>query len=481
MNDLLLHYPDNPALIPDQIEAMLDGQPLTVRKYSRFDEPLYVVQAETDPGTEHEVHLVFKRKYRSLSLHPKRLGLSLDPQKKGASIRFSGAPYLVVECDALGYLVLLFEPPGDIPEGDGVVMATDRGIASDFHTVQTEAIQNALNEISASEDLHTLRLPAGTYRCGDLHFPSNVRLHLDAGALLKASDHAKDIGNPAMKGADWNRASFLNADGAENVSITGQGIVDGNRTVLDMERYFKGLLLFRNCRNVTFDSVTFADSCGWGVTPRHCTGVTAHRVKILNNRPRFGCINTDGLNPDSCENVLIDHCFFHTGDDAVAVKTTNYRCEPGSVRNVKVRDLLAINNSATAKIGTETLGEVMEDIHFERVDAVRTCRLCVVDAYDVAAIRNCSFRECHVHELDGNWEDEGVIDIRMPREGMGFRPLKGEAVIENLLLESIHAEDPEAPSSVLIRMDGDKPALRNLTVRNFTCGGIPSELKEERI
>ena len=112
---------------------------------------------------------------------------------------------------------------------------------------------------------------------------------------------------------------------------------------------------------------------------------------------------------------------------------------------------------------------------------MRNCRLCVVDAYDVAVIRNCSFRECHVHELDGNWEEEGVIDIRMPRDGMGFRPLKAEAIIDKLLIDSVHAEDPDAPASMLVRMDGEEPALRNLTVRNFTCGGQPAEMKETTV
>ncbi len=479
--DLLAAYPDNPAQIADQVEARLNGEVLTVRRYNRFDEPLYVVQAEVDPEATNKVLLLIKRKLKEVTLHPKRLGLKLEQEKKGLSVSFSGAPYLVVECDAVGYIVLLFEPKLETPEGPGVLFAGDRGIVSDPQRVQTEALQAALDEISASDELSTLRLPTGVYRSGDLNFPSNVRLHLDAGALLKASDNADDIGDPSFPGASWDRASFLHANGSENVSITGHGILDGNRAVLDMGRYYKGLLLFRHCKNVHFEGVSFVDSCGWGVTPRYCDGVVAKRVKILNNRPHYGCINTDGLNPDGCTDVRIEEVFFHTGDDAVAVKSTNYSGEARSVSNVRIRDLLAINNSATAKIGTETMGAVMEEIHFENVDAVRTCRLCVVDAYDLALIRNCSFRECHVHELDGNWEEDGVVDIRMPRDGMGFRPLKAEAIIDTLLIESVHAEDPEAQASALIRMDDGEPALRNLSVKNLTCGGKPASIQETRI
>ena len=54
-----------------------------------------------------------------------------------------------------------------------------------------------------------------------------------------------------------------------------------------------------------------------------------------------------------------NHPLLYTGDDAVAVKSTNYGGEVRNCCDITVTDLLAINNSATAKVGTETMAEKM--------------------------------------------------------------------------------------------------------------------------
>ena len=235
-----------------------------------------------------------------------------------------------------------------------------------------------MDEVSENDVISTVVVPAGVYRIGDLRIPSHCRLHLCSGAVLKASDKASDIGDPSLPGGDRQRACPIEAHDAENISITGHGHIDGNRAMLDLDRYYKGLVQFHRCTNVTIHGPIFSDSCAWNTTPRHCHQVNVERLKIINNRPRQDCLNTDGLNPDGCQHVTIEHCLFHTGDDAVAVKSTNYGCEPADCCDISVRGLLAINNSATAKIGTETMGAKMERISFENIIAVRTARLVVL-------------------------------------------------------------------------------------------------------
>ena len=104
----------------------------------------------------------------------------------------------------------------------------------------------------------------------------------------------------------------------------------------------------------------------------------------------------------------------HTGDDAVAVKASNFTGPAPDCCDIVVINLLAINNSSTAKVGTETVGAHMERISFKNVCAVRTVRLCAVDAYDNAAIRDVSWTNCYVHHLPTNWHNPFLIDIQAP-------------------------------------------------------------------
>ena len=167
--------------------------------------------------------------------------------------------------------------------------------------MQTKAIQAAIDHVAHNQNLSTLVLPAGHYRSGDLHLRSGVEFHLCSGAVLQASDRADDIGDAKVSGFDQQRACFINARNEENIAITGPGHIDGNRPALDVDRYYKGMVLLTGCKNVRVDGTFFSDSCGWNLTPRHCDDVTIHRAKLLSNRPIFDCMNTDGCNPDGCQ------------------------------------------------------------------------------------------------------------------------------------------------------------------------------------
>lgn len=244
-----------------------------------------------------------------------------------------------------------------------------------------------------------------------------------------------------------------------------------------MERYYKGMVRLIRSRDITIDGPVFSDSCGWNTTPRHCENVTVKRLKIFNNRPALSCINTDGLNPDGCQNVTIDHCLFHTGDDAVAVKSTNYGGEPADCCDITVRDLLAINNSATAKIGTETMAGRMERIHFERITAVRTDRLVALDAYDHATISDVSWTDCDAHQWADLWTDAYLIHLFAPDAGGGFRPLPGQASARGIRLSNISSTIP-APCVLDSRETDSGPAITDVAVDNISSGGESVTLQQ---
>ncbi|MGC9450245.1 MAG: glycoside hydrolase family 28 protein [Oceanipulchritudo sp.] len=463
----------------DQAAVRVDGQELRVVRYRQFDVPLYFVHASLPEGT-HEVEVSIRRHKTQVAVHPKRLGLEVDPGGRKQPVRFTirGNPHLAVECDGLGYLFLSFDPAQQPPTGDTVLDAAAYGLESNADAIQTKTLQTAIDRVSASDKLDILLIPAGLYRVGDLHLKSNCRLHLASGAVLKASDKAADFKELNTRGSDGTRHCLINGRDAENVALTGHGHVDGNRAVLDLDRYFNGMVKLDRCRNVTFDGIVLSDSCGWNTHFYACTDVLAHRVKILNNRPLVNCINTDGINPNACRNVRIENCLMHTGDDAVAVKSCTWRRDmhPGheqmlqDVSNITVSDLLAVNNSTTVKIGTETDAAIMENITFERIDAVRTGRLCGIDAFDKSLVRNVRFEDCHVHHLDDAMMDRRLIDLNVPAKA--FRKIIGKSRVENVTLRNISSDEPARVA--LAGRDADC-MVENAVFENITINGNPLE------
>ena len=70
------------------------------------------------------------------------------------------------------------------------------------------------------------------------------------------------------------------------------------------------------CKNLLIEGVTFTNSPMWIINPVLCENVTVRGVTVNSHGP-----NNDGCDPESCRNVLIDKCFFDTGDDCIAIKS----------------------------------------------------------------------------------------------------------------------------------------------------------------
>jgi polygalacturonase len=71
-------------------------------------------------------------------------------------------------------------------------------------------------------------------------------------------------------------------------------------------------------RNITIESVTVQNSPNWHIHPVNSKDILLSNVRIL--APRFTA-NTDGFDPDSCENVVVRDTFIDTGDDGISIKS----------------------------------------------------------------------------------------------------------------------------------------------------------------
>lgn len=71
-----------------------------------------------------------------------------------------------------------------------------------------------------------------------------------------------------------------------------------------------------HCEHVVLRDFQIQDGPQWTIHPVYCHHVQVQGVRIVTHGP-----NTDGINPDSCEDVLIENCTFDTGDDCIAVNS----------------------------------------------------------------------------------------------------------------------------------------------------------------
>lgn len=165
-----------------------------------------------------------------------------------------------------------------------------------------KTIQNAINKCY-SKGGGKVVFPAGIYLCGGLELKSNVALKLEKGALLRGSDNYKDYKNDA----------FIFAKDATNLSIEGEGVIDGvDCRNPEGEEGFRGPHCVRmiNCKNISVRGITIKRSANWALNFRYCSFGVVDRVTILGGH--------DGFHSRFGNDFKITNCDFRTGDDAFA-------------------------------------------------------------------------------------------------------------------------------------------------------------------
>ena len=171
------------------------------------------------------------------------------------------------------------------------------------------------------------------FSTGPLNLTSGITLHVD-GTLRALYWNETDwpriaplvnYGTSEDSGFYLQYQSFLYANNASNIRITGKGTIDGkgqawwdafrNHEYLTAGR--PNLIQFVHCNNIEIAGVTLKDSPFWCVHPVLCTDVHIHHTKI---RSHMYAENSDGIDPDSSKNVLIEDNDVSCGDDHIAIK-----------------------------------------------------------------------------------------------------------------------------------------------------------------
>ncbi len=243
----------------------------------------------------------------------------------------------------------------------------DYGAASDGATLNTRALQNAI-DAAAQSGGGTVCVPAGKYVTGSIFLRDNITLFLDAGAILLGSENAADYPIVAMR---WEgvtqptHAPLITGNGLRNIAVVGRGAIDGRGTIWWKAHRAKTLgaprprlISFANSTNVLIEGVMLINSPSWTINPVRCENVTVDKVTIVNppDSP-----NTDGINPDSCRNVHISNCHVDVGDDCVTIKSgieteSPELCAP--CENVTITNCTMVHGHGGVVIGSEMSGSV---------------------------------------------------------------------------------------------------------------------------
>lgn len=228
------------------------------------------------------------------------------------------------------------------------------GAAGDGKSLDTDAIQAAVDACSAAGG-GAVTVPEGEYVCTTIVLKSHVHLRLELGARIVASQNL----------AAYPMDCLIFASCADDISITGDGKVIGNGQddwgswwgiTCPLERRI-GLMLFEDCTNITLLGISFLNSDFWTVHLQRCENVEIDHVKILNNLRR---LNTDGIDPNSCKNVIISNCHIVAGDDCIVAKSSTEQ----PTEHLVVSNCILETPNTAIKIGTESYGD-LQDIHVD--------------------------------------------------------------------------------------------------------------------
>lgn len=273
----------------------------------------------------------------------------------------------------------------------------DYGAEEEVYKNCKPAIDLAIKEC-AHQGGGKIVVPAGDYFSrGTIHLLSNINLHLEEGATITFSQNEKDFLPTVLvrwEGTEcYNYSPYIYAKDQKNIAITGKGKFDGNAeggfmkwrakqkpsqkllrqmgkggVELTDRRFGTGSFLrpafiqLMNCENILIEDIQIENVPFWVIQPTYCKNVTVRGVRIDSRN-----INNDGCDPDSSEDVLIEDCWFRTGDDAIAIKAgrdnDGWRINRPS-KNIVIRNCKAELTLHGIAIGSELSGGV-ENVYIQ--------------------------------------------------------------------------------------------------------------------
>ena len=380
--------------------------------------------------------------------------------------------------------VLMGTSPGSLHASSSCDPRT-YGAKGDGIRKDTVAIQTAI-DACARQGGGTVSLAAGTYLSAPIVLKSNITLRLDKGATLLGSSNHEDY-PPRTEFHLPDLQPLVSATNANNVAITGDGVIDGAgeswwleaRSMKDHGILGNGhprpkLIIFDHCKHVLVEGITVQNSPMWQVVPYYSDDVTIRNIRVLAppNSP-----NTDAVDPFSSSHVQIDHLYADVGDDDIAIKSGPIN-SPGPddpSRDITITDCTFVHGHGLS-IGSEIAGGARniraERIHFEGTDNGIRIKANRDRGNDVG---NLLFRDIEMKDVKNALIISEYYPKVLPPEGEAAQPVtRLTPHFHDITLENVSATGsesagvivglPEAPVSAVIMHNVKIIARKGLTI-----------------
>lgn len=345
--------------------------------------------------------------------------------------------------------------------------AKGRGAKADGVTDDTEAVQAAIDGCPKGG---RVVFEEGVYLVRPLTLKSDITLELKAGAVILGDTDEENyprvparttVKDKEVILATWEgephdcHQSLISAFKEKNIKIVGEGVIDGNAENSTWWQRPKGrevarprLVFLNGCKNVVFHGVTCKNSASWCVHPFFSQNLKFYDLKIENPAD---APNTDGINPESCDNVDIIGCKLSVGDDCCAIKSGKLymgKTYKTPASNHTLRNDLFENGHGAIVLGSEMSGGVTD-----------------------LSVSQCVFsrteRGLRIKTRRGRGK-YGIID------GVTFENIKMENVITPLVINMYYFCDPDGHDEYVwsrkkLPVDDGTPYLGKFTFRDITC------------
>ena len=379
----------------------------------------------------------------------------------------------------------------------------DFGAKADGETLNTEAINNAIKAVSEKGGGKVV-IPEGLWVTGPVVLQNNVNLHVEKNALVLFSGDADlyPLVRTSFEGLDMLRCqSPISAMNAENIAITGHGVLDGSgdswrpvkrnkmtdgqwksllksggvvdesgkvwypnegalkasiltgskekREISDsewegMKRWLRPVLLsIVKSKRVLLEGVTFRNSPSWCLHPLSCEDLTLNGVKVFN--PWYSQ-NGDALDVESCKNVVVTNSLFDAGDDAICIKSGKdadgrHRGEP--CENVLVKNNTVLHGHGGFVVGSEMSGGVRN-----------------------VYVSDCTFIGTDVGLRFKSTRGRGGVVENVYVDNINMINIPGDALIADL-----YYAVQDAPGAPVPAVTEETPSFKNIHISNISCKG----------
>jgi rhamnogalacturonyl hydrolase YesR/polygalacturonase len=388
------------------------------------------------------------------------------------------------------------------------------GAIGDGQTMNTLLIQHAIDSMYKRGGGVVL-IPNGLWLSGPIVLKNNINLSLERGATLMFSDK-KEV-YPLVAG-NWEglpqmrNQSPISATGASNIAITGKGIIDGNGAAWRMVKKEKltesewkkliskggvvgedkkswypsaqfmqasmlknpgaieagkdaafyesikdflrpNLLVLLNCKNILLEGVTFQNSPAWCLHPLMSENITVRNILVKN--PWFAQ-NGDGIDLESCKNVLIENSVFDVGDDALCMKSG--RDEAGRKRGMPTENVTIKGCTVYSAHGGFVVGSEMSG-------GVRNIR-----------VDNCTFIGTDIGLRFKTARGRGGVVENIDISNIYMKGIQGEAILFDMYYMAkdpilLNGEKGDVPIIEKKPFDESTPIFKNIKLENVYCEG----------